>query len=217
VHDFETLMLELESFSEQLASKPMFVAASKMDVAQGSGQGRGAARSGASAAPAILRNIQRDGAGHRSLEIRFGRAHPAGSGESKWIIHSIPPKCGCFGALLEKESTTPEYYPLTLNALVAACNQKSNRWPVTEYDEGEVLTAIDRLRARGFAASIVGSGRVAKYAQRFTEKLNLGRRETAILCVLMLRAQQTVGEIKGRTERMYAFTDLDETRRYCRR
>ena len=84
---------------------------------------------------------------------------------------------------------------------------------MTEYDEGE-----DHDSARWPACervsppqSIVGSGRVAKYAQRFTEKLNLGRRETAILCVLMLRGQQTPGEIKGRTERIYAFTDLDET------
>ncbi len=122
-----------------------------------------------------------------------------------------PAEVRVLGALIEKESTTPEYYPLTLNALVAACNQKSNRWPVTDYDEGEVLTALDGLRARGFAAAITGGSRVTKYAQRFTEKLNLGRRETAILCVLMLRAQQTPGEIKGRTERIYAFSDLDET------
>jgi uncharacterized protein YceH (UPF0502 family) len=122
-----------------------------------------------------------------------------------------PAEVRVLGALIEKESTTPEYYPLTLNSLVAACNQKSNRWPVTEYDEGEVMTALDGLRARGFAASITGGSRVTKYAQRFTEKLNLGRRETAILCVLMLRGQQTPGEIKGRTERIYSFSDLDET------
>jgi len=73
------------------------------------------------------------------------------------------------------------------------------------------MTALDGLRARGFAASITGGSRVTKYAQRFTEKLNLGRRETAILCVLMLRGQQTPGEIKGRTERIYSFSDLDET------
>jgi len=115
------------------------------------------------------------------------------------------------GALIEKESTTPEYYPMTLNSLVAACNQKTNRWPVTEYTEGDVTAGIDGLKTRGFAASILGNGRVTKFAERFTEKLNLGRRETAILCVLMLRGPQTVGEIKGRTERIYAFADLDET------
>ena len=115
------------------------------------------------------------------------------------------------GTLIEKESTTPEYYPLTLNSLVAACNQKTNRWPVTEYDESDCQGGLDRLRHRGFAASITGGSRAIKYAQRFTEKLNLGRRETAILCVLMLRGQQTVGEIKGRAERIYSFADLEET------
>jgi uncharacterized protein YceH (UPF0502 family) len=113
--------------------------------------------------------------------------------------------------LIEKESTTPEYYPMTLNSLVAACNQKTNRWPVSEYTEGDVVAGIDGLKARGYAAAISGGGRVAKFAERFTEKLNVGRRETAILCVLLLRGPQTVGEIKGRTERMYAFADLEET------
>lgn len=122
-----------------------------------------------------------------------------------------PVELRVLGALIEKESTTPEYYPMTLNSLVAACNQKTNRWPVTEYTEGDVTAGLDGLKARGFAASITGGGRVTKFAERFTEKLNLGRRETAILCVLMLRGQQTVGEIKGRTERLYAFADLDET------
>ncbi len=125
------------------------------------------------------------------------------------VLH--PSELRVLGALIEKESTTPEYYPMTLNSLVAACNQKTNRWPVTEYTEDDVSDGLDALKMRGYAASISGSGRVVKFAQRFTEKLNLGRRETAILCVLMLRGQQTVGEIKGRTERMYAFADLDET------
>jgi uncharacterized protein YceH (UPF0502 family) len=114
------------------------------------------------------------------------------------------------GSLIEKESTTPEYYPLTLNALMAACNQKSNRWPVAEYADHEILQALEGLRSRGYAAEIIGSGRVPKYAQRFTEKLNMGRRETAILCILMLRGQQTLGEIRNRTERFYDFGDLDE-------
>jgi uncharacterized protein YceH (UPF0502 family) len=114
------------------------------------------------------------------------------------------------GALIEKEITTPEYYPLTLNSLVSASNQKSNRWPVTEYTDNDVLAALSGLRSHGFAAEISGSSRVPKYGQRFTEKLNMGRRETAILCVLMLRGRQTLGEIKGRTERMYGFADLDE-------
>ena len=122
-----------------------------------------------------------------------------------------PVEIRVLGTLMEKESTTPEYYPMTLNSLVAACNQKTNRWPVTDYDESDLQGAIEALRFRGFAAVITGGSRVAKYAQRFTEKINLGRRESAILCILMLRGQQTAGEIKGRTERIYAFADLEET------
>jgi uncharacterized protein YceH (UPF0502 family) len=121
-----------------------------------------------------------------------------------------PEEVRVLGALLEKEATTPEYYPLTLNSLVAACNQKSNRFPVMELGEGDAHLAIDGLKARGMAAEIFGNGRVSKYAQRFTEKLNLGRRESAILCVLLLRGPQTLGEIKGRTERVYEFADLEE-------
>lgn len=114
------------------------------------------------------------------------------------------------GALLEKESTTPEYYPLTLNALVLACNQKSNRYPVVSYDDRIVLDAIETLRAKKFAAVILGNGRVHKYAQRFSETLNLGRRELAVLCTLMLRGPQTPGEIRDRCERMHSFADLEE-------
>jgi uncharacterized protein len=121
-----------------------------------------------------------------------------------------PVELRVLGALIEKESTTPEYYPMSLNSLVAACNQKTNRWPVTEYSEDDIMSALDGLKARGYAAAITGGSRVTKFAQRFTEKLNLGRRENAILCVLMLRGPQTVGEIKGRTERIYSFADLDE-------
>lgn len=121
-----------------------------------------------------------------------------------------PEEVRVLGALLEKEATTPEYYPLTLNSLLAACNQKSNRWPVVEFGEGDVHMALDGLRAKGMAAEIVGNGRVSKFAQRYTEKLNMGRRESAILCVLLLRGPQTPGEIKGRTERVYEFTDLEE-------
>jgi uncharacterized protein YceH (UPF0502 family) len=122
-----------------------------------------------------------------------------------------PAEIRVLGSLIEKVTTTPEYYPLTLNALVAACNQKSNRWPVTELSDNDVLFTLDSLKARGFAAAITSGSRVAKYAQRFIEKLNLGRRETAILCVLMLRGPQTPGEIRGRTGRLYEFTDLEET------
>ncbi len=128
-----------------------------------------------------------------------------------------PPEIRVLGALIEKEHTVPETYPMSLNGLLSACNQKSSRYPVVEYDESDVRDAIALLRQRGFAAEITGGGRVAKYAQRFTEKLNLGRRETALLCVLLLRGQQTPGEIKGRTELIYSFSDLEEVELVLRR
>jgi hypothetical protein len=113
------------------------------------------------------------------------------------------------GALLEKEITTPDYYPLSSNALVNACNQKSNREPVVSYDEDTVEDALERLRAKGLAMRVTGDSRVPKHEQRFTEKFNLGRREAALLCVLMLRGPQTVGELRGRSERLYTFDDLE--------
>jgi hypothetical protein len=124
-----------------------------------------------------------------------------------------PAEARVLGALLEKEATTPEYYPLSLNALVNACNQKSNRYPVVDYDEDTVTAAIDGLRHKRYAAVITGSGRVNKYAQRISETLNLGRRELAVLCTLLLRGPQTLGEIKDRSERIFSFGDLEETER----
>jgi len=115
------------------------------------------------------------------------------------------------GALMEKEATTPEYYPLSLNALVNACNQKTNRDPVVDYDDDTVADALARLREKHFALTITGGSRVNKYQQRISETLNLGRRECAILCVLLLRGPQTLGEIKDRSERIFSFTDLAET------
>jgi uncharacterized protein YceH (UPF0502 family) len=113
------------------------------------------------------------------------------------------------GALIEKEITTPDYYPLSLNALINACNQKSNREPVVSYDEDIVETALDGLRNKGLASRISGDSRVPKHEQRFMEKCNLGRREVAVMCVMMLRGPQTVGELRGRTERLYTFDDLE--------
>jgi hypothetical protein len=122
-----------------------------------------------------------------------------------------PVEARVLGSLMEKEITTPEYYPLSLNALVNACNQKSNRDPVVAYDEDTVVQAIDLLRNKGLTSTITGAGsRVPKYAHRFSEKLNLGRREIAILCELMLRGPQTVGELRTRTERLHRFNDLSE-------
>jgi uncharacterized protein YceH (UPF0502 family) len=107
--------------------------------------------------------------------------------------------------------TTPEYYPLTLNALQNACNQKSSREPVVNYDEATVSAALESLRHKGLALRISGAGhRVEKHAHRLGETLNLGRRELALLCVLMLRGPQTVGELRGRTERMHEFADMEE-------
>jgi uncharacterized protein YceH (UPF0502 family) len=113
------------------------------------------------------------------------------------------------GALMEKEKTTPEYYPMSLNALVNACNQKSNRDPVVAYDEETVETALQGLRDKGLSSRISGGTRVPKHEHRFTERCNLGRREEAVLCVLMLRGSQTVGELRGRTDRLYNFDDLE--------
>lgn len=115
------------------------------------------------------------------------------------------------GALLEKDLATPEYYPLTLNALENACNQKSSREPVMNLDEATVSQAIETLKHRGLVIKVSGAGhRVEKYGHRLGESLNLGRRELALLCILMLRGPQTVGELRGRTERMHEFSDMDE-------
>ena len=115
------------------------------------------------------------------------------------------------GALLEKEVTTPEYYPLSVNALLNACNQKSNRDPVVHFDEETVERVLYTLRDKGLLLNITGAGsRVPKYGHRLSEKLNLGRRELAILCELMLRGPQTLGELRTRAERMHRFDDISE-------
>lgn len=115
------------------------------------------------------------------------------------------------GSLLEKDLTTPEYYPLTLSALQNACNQKSSREPVVSYDETTVEQGLELLRQKHLVLKVTGAGhRVEKYAHRLGESLNLGRRELAILCVLMLRGPQTIGELRSRTERMHPFADMEE-------
>jgi uncharacterized protein YceH (UPF0502 family) len=115
------------------------------------------------------------------------------------------------GCLIEKEITTPEYYPLSLNALVNACNQKSNRDPVMLLNEEDVRNAINTLRKKelaGHADNMVG--RVTKYQHTLSEVFNFDRRETAIICELLLRGPQTPGELRGRAERMYPFDELSE-------
>jgi uncharacterized protein YceH (UPF0502 family) len=115
------------------------------------------------------------------------------------------------GAMIEKEIATPEYSPLTLNALVNACNQKSNRDPVVEFDEEDVEQALDGLRKKKLAATLTGAGiRVPKHRQLISECLNLGRRELALMCELMVRGPQTVGELHSRTERLHRFDGLEE-------
>ena len=115
------------------------------------------------------------------------------------------------GALIEKDITTPDYYPLSLNALVNACNQKNNRDPVMTLDEDAVLAALDSLQAQGMAGRASGAdSRVPKYEHRLQEVFNFDRREIAILCVLLLRGAQTPGELRGRAERMYRFEALED-------
>jgi uncharacterized protein YceH (UPF0502 family) len=115
------------------------------------------------------------------------------------------------GALVEKEITTPEYYPLSLNALVNACNQKSNREPVMNVDEDAVVLAMRSLSEREFAgAANTTESRVRKDEHRLQEVFNFTRPETAVLCVLLLRGAQTPGEIRGRAERLHHFEELDD-------
>ena len=122
-----------------------------------------------------------------------------------------PVEVRVIGCLLEKDMTTPEYYPMTLNALVNACNQKSNRDPVVSFDEPTVNEALTSLRQKGLSGIVTGPGnRVPKFTHRLSERLNLGRREHALLTELMLRGYQTVGELRTRGARMYDFSDLDE-------
>jgi uncharacterized protein YceH (UPF0502 family) len=122
------------------------------------------------------------------------------------------------GALIEKDITTPDYYPLSLNALVNACNQKSNRDPVMSLDESAVRDALYSLNEKGLAGAVSSAdSRVSKYEHRLQEKFNLARGETAILCVLLLRGPQTPGELRGRTERMFQFNDLSEVQAVLQR
>jgi uncharacterized protein YceH (UPF0502 family) len=114
------------------------------------------------------------------------------------------------GALIEKEITTPDYYPLSLNALTNACNQKSNRHPVMALDEADVRDALDTLSQKWLAGpNSSAESRVTKYGHRAQEVFNFDRRQTALLCELMLRGPQTLGELRTHAERMYRFDDLE--------
>jgi uncharacterized protein YceH (UPF0502 family) len=118
-------------------------------------------------------------------------------------------ECRVLGSLLEKEVTTPEYYPLSLNALVNACNQKSNRDPVMNLDEAVVRQTLRTLEGQSLVRSVSpADSRVTKYEHRLQEAFNFYRHETAILCLLLLRGPQTPGELRSRSERMHSFDDL---------
>ncbi len=122
-----------------------------------------------------------------------------------------PAEVRVLGSLVEKAVTTPDYYPLSLNALVNACNQSSNRNPVVELGEPTVLRAIESLRNQKLVFVFEGAAsRVPKYGQRFAETLGLSPAETAALCVLMLRGPETAGEIRGRSGRLHEFASLEE-------
>lgn len=114
------------------------------------------------------------------------------------------------GSLIEKDLTTPEYYPLSLNALVNACNQKSNRDPVLSLEESEVVKALDSLRFKQFALLSGAGGRVSKYRHALVEKFRFSPAELSLLCELLVRGPQTVGELRTRAERMHGFADLAE-------
>ena len=115
------------------------------------------------------------------------------------------------GSLIEKDITTPDYYPLSLNALVNACNQKNNREPVMSLDENTVRDALSTLQEKRLAGPASGAdSRVTKYEHRLQEVFNFDRREIAIICVLLLRGPQTPGELRGRTDRMYHFDGLED-------
>jgi uncharacterized protein YceH (UPF0502 family) len=115
------------------------------------------------------------------------------------------------GSLIEKEITTPDYYPLTLNALVTACNQVSNRDPVVQYDDDTVTASIERLRKKNLVHQIKRSdSRVVKFRHVLAEEMSFDPRQLAVMCVLMLRGPQTVGEIRTRTSRLHDFTSLED-------
>lgn len=122
-----------------------------------------------------------------------------------------PVEVRVLGGLVEKDITTPDYYPLSLNALINACNQKNNRDPVMTLDESAVRDALASLQQKRLAGPAAGAdSRVAKFEHRLQEVFNFDRREVAIICVLLLRGAQTPGELRGRTDRMYHFEALDD-------
>ncbi|GHE31551.1 YceH family protein [Sphingobacterium griseoflavum] len=122
------------------------------------------------------------------------------------------------GSLLEKSKTTPEYYPMTLNSLQAACNQKSSRKPVVSYDEHTIIEALDTLRKRGLISTVVGGGsRVTKYKHNMAIQYPLIPQELAALCLLLLRGPMTPGEINSNAGRLFDFESIDEVQEVLNR
>jgi uncharacterized protein YceH (UPF0502 family) len=133
-----------------------------------------------------------------------------------WQLDAVEARI--LGSLVEKDVTTPDYYPLSLNALVNACNQKNNREPVMNLDEGSARHALESLHDKRLAGPAGGAdSRVTKYEHRLQEAFNFTRGETAVLCVLLLRGAQTPGELRGRTERMHHFEDLSDVQAVLQR
>jgi uncharacterized protein YceH (UPF0502 family) len=129
--------------------------------------------------------------------------------EMQWKLTTVEARV--LGALIEKDITTPDYYPLSLNALLNACNQKNNRDPVMNLDEDALRQALASLQEKRLAGPAGGAdSRVTKYEHRLQEVFNFDRRESAVVCVLLLRGAQTPGELRGRTERMYRFETLED-------
>ena len=134
------------------------------------------------------------------------------------MVDADPVELRVLGCLLEKQRTTPDQYPLSLNALRLACNQTTNRDPIASYDEREIHEALQRLARRGWTRLASGSGsRAAKYRQLLDEALGLGRDELAVLCVLLLRGPQTPGELNQRTQRLHRFEGIEEVQQTVER
>src|ERR1700691_4378823 len=147
------------------------------------------------------------GRGFRAVRRHHGRRV---AGPPMTIVLS-PVEARVLGSLVEKEITTPEYYPLSLNALANACNQKNNREPLMNLDEDQIRQALHQLEDDGLAGAARGSdSRVAKYEHRMQEVFNFTRGELAVVCVLLLRGPQTPGELRGRGERMHRFEELSD-------
>jgi uncharacterized protein YceH (UPF0502 family) len=126
-------------------------------------------------------------------------------------VDADPVEIRVLGCLIEKQRTTPDAYPLSLNSLRLACNQATNRDPVVDYDEPEIRRGLDKLARRGWARLASGPGsRAAKFRHLLDDALGLGEDEISLLAVLMLRGPQTAGELKGRSERLYRFASLEE-------